>query len=492
VSPSVLATVRTYDGFRGAALATLVAAGVASAAWLLFLVVRWFQWVPRLPRAGPETAELGGEPPAVANMLVHSWYVTAAAVPATVIDLAARRVIGLEEVGPERFVVRVHARANGADLTAYEDHVLRFVESRATGGSAPVDALSLGTEEGATWLAQFSGAVVRDAEARGLARRGWQRWELGALGAGLALLLGLFALALTLAHVGNTNGARGSHDRGGAWFALALVLWIVALTAAARMRAVRATPAGRAACSRWLGVRAHLRRDERFVDQPPASVAIWGRALAYGVALGANRASTAALPIGPDDPAHAWSREGGTWRRVRVRYPHRFGAGEAPRRVLLNGLGRLVLWLAAAAIVMSIVVTLLWRVSHDVVTHDSGLAVLAVFAAFIAVPTFMAVYVATRVLDGALRVWRGARDLRHTAVVEGSVVKVHDGAFAVDDGRASELVAMRAPTGGPAPRLGQHVLVQFTPALHHVEHLTIKESQDGLVQTATADVDHQG
>jgi hypothetical protein len=486
-----LAAVPTYDGFQGAALAALVAAGLAATVWFLALLVRWFQWVPRLPRAGPETSELGDEPPAVANMLVHSWYVTAAAVPATVVDLAARKVIGLEKVGPDRFVVRVHTRASVADLTAYEEQVLHFVESRATGGSAPVEVLSLGTAEGASWLAQFSGAVVRDADARGLARRGWQRWEMVAFGGGLALVLGLFALALTLAHVGNTNGARGSHDRGGAWFALGLVLWIAALTGAARIRSVRATPAGRAACSRWLGVRAHLRHDENFVDQPPAAVTIWGRALAYGVALGANRASTAALPIGPDDPDHAWSREGGTWRRLPVRYPRRFGAGQPPRTVFLNGLGRLVLWLVVAVVVLPIVVTLLWRVSHDVVTHDSSLAVLAVFAAFIAIPTFMAVYVALRVVDGAVRVWRGARDLRHTAVVDGAVVKIHDGSFAVDDGRASELVAMRAPTG-TAPRLGQHVHVQFTPELHHVEHVTAKEPHDGIVQTASADVDREG
>ena len=109
VTARVLAAVPTYDGFHNAALAALVAAGIAAAVWLLVLLVRWLQWVPRLPRAGPETSELGDEPPAVANMLVHSWYVTAAAVPATVVDLAARKVIGLEEVGPGPVRGRVHA-----------------------------------------------------------------------------------------------------------------------------------------------------------------------------------------------------------------------------------------------------------------------------------------------------------------------------------------------------------------------------------------------
>ena len=153
-----------------------------------------------------------------------------------------------------------------------------------------------------------------------------------------------------LAHVGNTRCAGGSHDRGGVWFALALVLWIVALTAAGRTRVIRATPAGRAA-ARGGSVRAHLRRDERFVDQPPAGVVIWGRALAYGVALGVNRASTARCPSDPTTPTTREPR-GRDLAAVRVRYPWRFGAGEALGPVLLNGLGRLVLWLAVAAIVL--------------------------------------------------------------------------------------------------------------------------------------------
>jgi hypothetical protein len=480
-----------FDGFHGNALAALIGAAVVTAACLLFLVIRWFQWVPRLPRPGPETSKLGPEPPAVANLLVHAWYVTAAAVPATVVDLAARKVVGLEAVGSNRFVVRTHAGARPSGLTSYEEQVLGFVEARATGGSAPVEALGLGTDEGAPWLARFSGAVVRDAEARGLARRGWQRGELVVLGTGLAAVLALVALAMTLAHVGSTRGAHHSDDHAAAWFILAGVAWLAVMTSSTRLRTVRATPAGRAACSRWLGVRAHLDHDEQFAEQPPASVVIWGRTLAYGVALGANRASAAALPIGPDDPDHAWSRASGTWRRLPVTYPRRFGAGEPPRRILLNGLGRLVLWVAVGVIVLPIVVTLLWRVSHDVVTHDGDLAVLVVVAAFVAIPTCMAVYVVVRVIDGAVRVWRGARDLHHTMLIDGSVVKVYRGSFAVDDGRARELVALRAPAG-QEPRLGQHVQVLFTPALHHVEQVTQEEPHDGIVQTATADVDGKG
>jgi hypothetical protein len=484
----VLATTSTYDGFHGAALAALVAAVIAGAAVLVFLLVRWFQWVPRLPRAGPETSELGPEPPAVANMLVHAWYVTAEAVPATLVDLAARRIVGLEEVGPDRFVVRTHAGERGSELTPYEDQVLRFVESHATGGSAPVEVLGLGTDDGASWLAQFSGAVVKDAEGRGLARRGWQRAELLALGVGLALALGLLASALALAHVGNTRGPRSSHDHAAAWFILAGVVWLALMASSTRLRSVRATPAGRAECARWLGVRAHLDHDQRFTEETPASVVIWGRALAYAVALGTNRAATAALPIGPDDPDHAWSRTSGTWRRLRVRYPRRFGAGEVPRRVLVNGLGRLVLWLVVAVIVLPFVVTLLWRVAHDVLSHEGDLAVLAVFAAFVAIPTCMGIYVVVRVVDGAVRVWRGARDLHRTTVIEGPVVKVYDGAFAIDDGSTSELVALRAPDG-QEPRFADRVRAEVTPALHHVDNITVlptKEPTDGIVQETTS------
>jgi hypothetical protein len=78
-------------------------------------------------------------------------------------------------------------------------------------------------------------------------------------------------------------------------------------------------------------------------------------------------------------------------------------------------------------------------------------------------------------------------------VIEGPVVKVYDRSFAVDDGSSSELVALRAPDGH-VPRFGESVQVEVTPALHHVEKISVvptKEPNDGIVQTTSADVDGQ-
>ena len=53
--------------------------------------------MPAVPPVGPRTLDLGAEPPAVASFLVHGFRVTDDAVPATLIDLAARNVVDIEE-----------------------------------------------------------------------------------------------------------------------------------------------------------------------------------------------------------------------------------------------------------------------------------------------------------------------------------------------------------------------------------------------------------
>jgi len=64
------------------------------AAWLL-LTRR-----PPVPPTLPATSDVGPEPPAVANLLANGGRVTPDAVPATLLDLAARRVVGIEETQP--------------------------------------------------------------------------------------------------------------------------------------------------------------------------------------------------------------------------------------------------------------------------------------------------------------------------------------------------------------------------------------------------------
>jgi hypothetical protein len=89
----------------------------------------------------------------------------------------------------------------------------------------------------------------------------------------------------------------------------------------ARSLGERDTAAGRAAAARWLGVRGWLRGHEQFAELPPAAVAVWDRYLAYGAAVGASRLASAVLDLEMGDKRLVWSSFGGTWHRVRVRYP---------------------------------------------------------------------------------------------------------------------------------------------------------------------------
>jgi hypothetical protein len=472
----VIAAVDRYTGFRGSALVLLVAAGVAAAVVTVVFAVRWIASFPKQPDPGPETSDLGPEPPAIVNLLVNRFAVGRAAVPATLVDLAARRVLGLEQVGPDRIVVRVRTRPDADQpLTPYEQQVLDTVRADATGGSAPIEAIALGsTDAAAAWWKRFSKAVVADARARGLARSRWERSDWLLLGGLIGIPFFLLAAAFSGAHVG--SGGENPMD-GADWFFVGFFASGVAMAGLASLRALRDTPDGRAAAARWLGVGAHQRSNPSFADAPPASVAIWGRSLAYGVALGTARATTAALPIAAEDPFRAWSRYGGTWRQIRIEYPTRFGYGERPSTVLLGGLGRLVLWGVVAFAVLPIVVDALWGfVSEQAPDVGSGVE-LAIGAAFILVFGAIGTYLVVRLVDAGIRTFRGAADLGSPVTEEGVVVAVggeeQAGYVAVDDGQAAEIRAWRRTSEIPPVRRGARVRVTLSRHLRYVTGIEV-------------------
>ena len=80
---------------------------VSCTGWVIAVLVVVVARTPPRPPAGPKTLELGPEPPSVANFLVHDFTVTADAAAATLIDLAARNVLDIEQRGPEVFYVRM-------------------------------------------------------------------------------------------------------------------------------------------------------------------------------------------------------------------------------------------------------------------------------------------------------------------------------------------------------------------------------------------------
>jgi hypothetical protein len=341
---------------------TIAATAAATAPWLIVVGVVYLRRRPPRPEPGPPTLDLGAEPPAVANFLVHGFRVTRDAVPATLLDLAARRLVEIEERGPGSYVCRLEERSDPG-LASYEARVMDLLRSRASGDIVPTEALTTGPKaESSRWWKGFQKEVVADAQRRGLCvdilNKRTFVW-LSVAAAGPAAVLGALA---------------GGRVGFGYWVVAFFFLgWIMGLNTQ------RETPAGLAAASRWLGVRAKLAEDEAFETQAPIAVTLWERHLAYGAAFGLAQAAVHAIPMGTESAHHAWSSYGGQWHSVRISYPFLLppGWGIHPLVVLL----RAGLALAAAVVVLELAknlgaASLLYVVLPVAVAAVAGLAIL--------------------------------------------------------------------------------------------------------------------
>ena len=132
--------VGTSSSSSGFSMPLLVAAAAAALAWLgaVGAVIAW----RRPPRVDPVAMAPGElpEPPAVAGLLCDDFTVGGETAPATLLDLAARRVVVLDEVQPGETVCRLRAR-DTTDLTPYEEMVLDQLRAKALDGVVPAGAL---------------------------------------------------------------------------------------------------------------------------------------------------------------------------------------------------------------------------------------------------------------------------------------------------------------------------------------------------------------
>src|SRR5947209_13769793 len=180
-------------GFAEAAAATL-------AVWLVLLAILAMASRPRLPNAGPAAQDLpGSESPAVVGFLTNRWEVGRETVPATLLDLAARGAVTIDQVAPGRFVCRLKSKVP-AGLAPYEEQVLDHVRGLASGGVVPCEALTTGPEaQSKGWWDRFQKAVVADARGQGLSRSRWGKPALVALGIGALAPALLAAAAIVIA-----------------------------------------------------------------------------------------------------------------------------------------------------------------------------------------------------------------------------------------------------------------------------------------------------
>jgi hypothetical protein len=272
---------------------------------LTALCTRWWRPAPGRPSLTPRD-----EPPAVVSLLARR--LKQDGYPATLLDLAARGWIGLDEAEPSRVMCRPGTgRADDPGLTAYERLALAHLELRAAGtGAVPGTALDTGFEAGEDEFRKlFRDEVRADARGRGLLRS-WIGRDT------LALLEVAGAGCLVLA-----DTAVVQHQATGIIVLVTFGYLEVLLAPWALYRCTRLNQAGRAALAEWLGFRVALIGSRSGRTAGTAMLAVAGdRRIAYAAALGAAPDAVAAFSSSADRD-HAWSSFGGSWHRVLIGSP---------------------------------------------------------------------------------------------------------------------------------------------------------------------------
>jgi hypothetical protein len=315
---------------------------MVAVAYLIRAVVKLAR--PRL-RAASATPDLLDTPPAVVNLLAHGFTGAPEAAAATLLDLAARGYVALEQPGndPAETVVRV-LRTDRAGLTNYEGRVLKRV-ARPPGAAPPslADLTRRHADDGQEWAKRLEGEVRADAERRGLVRTDGISlgMKLTIAGIGFGVLLACLcgpAAVTAVAPVANVL----STDVGGflalcAMFVGALIFVFVLVGVVGEVPEEQHTDLGRRTARHWGSVRRWLLGHEAFGELPPAAVTVWERYLAYGVALAAAPVAAATIDLRVGRVDLVASSYGGQPHLVRVRYPRQGGlrGARAGLRMLL-------------------------------------------------------------------------------------------------------------------------------------------------------------
>lgn len=338
-------------------LSYLVLLAGSLALWLVVtFVVKLITFPPRrAPRPSPPTPELRSEPPAVVNLLMHRGDVTSDAAKATVLDLAARRVLELEQPGNDPGQTTIWVRdPNPRSLARFEQRVLDRVKAAAGEERVPLAELSRRhAADGLRWGGQFRHEVKQHAKELGLVAK-----PLEDLGNAMIFLIVFSGMLGCVAGTGawglffgDLQGEPGFWPMTAFIGILAVALVGLVLGAFAIVDGYRETRTGLTAIAEWSGVEAWLRGHEAFADLPPAGVTVWDRYLAHGVALGANPLASDRIDLSIGREDLLWTVRDGRRQQIRVRYPRFFSRyGRPPIMIIFWA----VLRIAACAYAISI------------------------------------------------------------------------------------------------------------------------------------------
>lgn len=326
--------VEVHPAAGAAALAVAIAAALFVIAMLR--LTRLSKIAP-----GPATMELRSEPPAIVDLLTGGFTVEDEAVPATVVDLAARGWFTIEDYGDDTIIRVRTTRPSGDTLQPYEQRVLSHIEHHAIDGVVPTRVLTTGQKQRSQrWFKGFAREVIHHAQQLGLCTRRWGWMQIG-LAWVLAAVAGLTA-TLVLQTADESADVADWASAGNVLEGLAIIVGLVLFGIAvwvSRFGAQKDTPAGAAAAAHWLGLRDFYRGTGEFSRKSAASVAIWDHHLSYATALGLADEVRRQIPFDSEHDRHAWSRATGQWRRVDVRYrAWRPGWGRHPFLVAFTSL----------------------------------------------------------------------------------------------------------------------------------------------------------
>ncbi|WP_433296994.1 DUF2207 family protein [Pseudonocardia sp. CA-142604] len=397
------------------------AAAVAAALWFLLFGLMAMATRGATPQPGPPTGQFGPESPALAGLMTNGWRFTGHAVAATLLDLAARRLVSIEEIGPELALVRL-GRGEAPALRPYEQMVLDHVRALAVDGVVATGALAEGNRNLDRWRKRFRKAVIDESRRLGFSQRRWGRANRRLLLASAAVPAAATALL----------GLNVPEDGAGAAYGIGMLVFVGLASLVERLNTERGTAAGALVAGRWLGVREHL-AGGRFAEQPAAAVTVWGQTLAYAAAMGLAPRAVAGLPIAvAADESRAWSDYGGRWHLVEVRYgaPGPWGLiwGRTSWAVVGNGLlaGSGAFTLAIVGVIL-VSVLLGWEVSNPIaLALTAGVIVAAVPIALV-----LADRAAQLTVQGQL-----VRCRRHQVGGSGDSPVTYTYWIAIDDGRS--------------------------------------------------------
>ena len=266
----------------------VIAAGLVLA-WLI-----WRRW-GKEPEPATEVdywREVPDDAPAVAQAILEWGYVDTDAFSATVVDLAQRGYLTIEEKEDDHAFTATDKSREG--LLDFEQKVLKrlFENGDQTSQKQLTNWAKAHRSTAASWLESFKSSVVKDYEAKGYQVKGQVLPWL--LYLGVVAAVGLFGV------VAFVNEA---HLAGGAAVGAAVLIlcYIILLR--------RRTEAGAQRHAEWEGLKRYLEDFSQLEDAPSGHLALYERYLVAAVALGVSdeliEALRVKMPQVANDPGFA-------------------------------------------------------------------------------------------------------------------------------------------------------------------------------------------